>query len=50
LPSSWTPTSEATLDKATNKELEHTNYQPPQGILRPYIGGKKRCVDLEIRV
>jgi hypothetical protein len=36
--------------KATNNELKHINYWPPQGILHHYIGGKNRCVDLEIQV
>jgi hypothetical protein len=34
--------------KATNNELEHTNYQPPQGILRPCTIDKDKCVDFEI--
>jgi len=36
--------------KTTNNKLEHTDSQPRQGILRPYIGGKDKCVDLEIQV
>jgi hypothetical protein len=38
------------LKRATNNKLEHTNYQPPHKILNPCIGGKERCVDLEIQV
>jgi hypothetical protein len=36
------------LMKATNNKLKHTDYQPPQGILRPCTGDKNICVDLEI--
>jgi len=38
------------LTRATDNELEHVDYWPPQKIFRPCIGGKKRCVDLEIWV
>jgi hypothetical protein len=33
------------LLRATTNELKHKDYQPPQEMLCPCIGGKEQCVD-----